>query len=65
MRRRAVPVVTAKKKRKKGSQWFGWLGCLAAPALSYATNHSVGWAILHFFGGWIYVIYWAVVHRND
>lgn len=34
----------------------GISGALAA-GLSYVTNHSFWWAVLHFFCGWIYVIY--------
>lgn len=34
------------------------LGAILAVILSWTTWHSIGWAILHFFLGWIYVIYW-------
>jgi len=36
------------------------IGAVLAVVLSWIANHSVGWAILHFFCGWLYVIYWAL-----
>ncbi len=36
---------------------IGWIGSALAVALSYVTNHSFWWAVLHFFLGWVYVIY--------
>lgn len=33
------------------------LGSALAVGLSWYINHSVGYAILHFFLGWFYVIY--------
>ena len=36
------------------------LGSLIAAVLSYAKWHSVLWAILHLFLGWIYVIYYLI-----
>jgi hypothetical protein len=38
------------------------LGMVLATVLSFFTNHSIGWAILHFFCGWFYVIYWALTY---
>lgn len=35
----------------------GGIGTILATALSWATNHSVWYAFLHFWCGWIYVIY--------
>jgi len=32
------------------------LGAVIAVIMSWTTNHSVGWAILHGLLGWIYVI---------
>ena len=40
----------------------GLIGGIIAAILSWATWHSVGWAILHFFFGWLYVIYFVVVY---
>lgn len=39
------------------------LGGLLAVLASWSRNESILWAILHFFLGWIYVIYF-VVTRN-
>lgn len=44
-------------KRYYSMNFFYWLGSALAAALSYAINQSIGWAILHFFLGWIYVFY--------
>lgn len=35
---------------------FG-IGSVVAVVLSAALNHSFWWGVLHFFLGWIYVIY--------
>lgn len=35
----------------------GSAGAVIAAVLSYLKWHSVGLAIVHFFCGWIYVIY--------
>lgn len=40
---------------------LGGLGGIVAVVLSWIANHSVGWAILHFFCSWLYVIYWVLV----
>ena len=34
------------------------LGGILAVVLSWITWHSIGWAIIHFWFGWFYVIYW-------
>ena len=39
------------------------LGTILAAVLSWALNHSVGWAILHFVFGWLYIVY-AVITRT-
>jgi hypothetical protein len=36
------------------------LGTVIAAIISWTTNHSVLWAILHGFFGWFYVIYYAL-----
>ncbi len=41
---------------------FG-LGTVGAAILSWAMNHSVWWAIFHFFCGWFYILY-AVFFRT-
>ena len=38
-------------------------GSALAITISWSTNHSILWAILHGILSWIYVIYYAVVHR--
>lgn len=38
-------------------------GSLVALVISWALNHSVGFAILHFLLGWLYVIY-AILARG-
>ena len=35
----------------------GCLGAIVAAVISYALNHSVGWAIFHFFCSWFYLLY--------
>ena len=40
------------------------VGGLLAVVLSWATNHSILWAIFHFFCGWLYVIYWILFDRK-
>ncbi len=42
-----------------------FLGGLLAAFLSYHKWHSIGWAILHFFGGWFYVLYHIFNHRRN
>jgi hypothetical protein len=44
------------------SETLGWLGSLLATFMSYAKWHSIGWAILHFCLGWIYVIYYLFTY---
>jgi hypothetical protein len=39
---------------------YGCVGAIIAVILSWIANHSVGWCILHFFCGWLYVVYWAI-----
>jgi|APSaa5957512622_1039677.scaffolds.fasta_scaffold08616_2 hypothetical protein len=35
------------------------LGKIVAVAMSLSRNGSIGWAVLHFFCGWLYVIWWC------
>lgn len=37
-------------------------GSALAMVISYTTWHSIGWAIFHGLLGWIYVIYFMIVH---
>lgn len=41
---------------------FGTVGGVAAAVLSYMKWHSVGYAILHFLCGWIYVVYYLLTY---
>lgn len=41
---------------------FGVLGEVLAAVLSYAKWHSIGYAILHFLCGWIYVGYYLLTY---
>lgn len=50
--------------RENISVTFGLFPFLAA-FLSYATNHSILWAIFHFMCGGIYIAYWLVFHLKD
>ena len=38
------------------------MGSILAMILSYSTNESILWAILHCFFSWFYVIYHAIVY---
>jgi len=40
-------------------------GSLIAVIFSWALNHSVGWAIFHFFCGWLYVLYAALARSAE
>lgn len=35
-------------------------GSALAIAISYTTNHSILWAIIHGVFGWLYVVYFAL-----
>jgi hypothetical protein len=50
---------------KKDSQVVGTnvglsVGIAIAVVISWSTNHSILWAMLHGFLNWIYVIYYAL-----
>lgn len=34
------------------------LGKIVAAGMSISRNSSIGWAVVHFFCGWFYVIWW-------
>ena len=40
------------------------IGSIIAFILSYCTWHSIGWGILHFFFGWAYVLYFAIIYTD-
>jgi hypothetical protein len=43
--------------------YFEIIGLVVAGAISIALNHSFGWALLHIFFGWFYVLY-AIATRS-
>ena len=38
---------------------FG-LGSIMAIVISWSVNHSILWAIIHGFFGWLYVLYYLI-----
>ena len=40
------------------------IGAVIAVVLSWTTWHSVLWAIIHGFCGWLYVVYWVIYIRK-
>jgi len=40
---------------------FG-IGSVLAIVISYTAWHSIIWALIHGFFGWIYVIYYVIVY---
>ena len=59
---------TATEKKPAASSNSGCLieaiGLMLSMAMSYISNGSIIWAVIHAICGWIYVIYW-VVFRSD
>lgn len=39
-------------------------GGILAVVLSWATNKSVLWCLMHWICGWFYVVYWAFRYGN-
>lgn len=39
-------------------------GSALAMVISYTTWKSIGWAIVHGIFGWVYVIYFLLVHNR-
>ena len=46
--------------RIEGAKYGVSFGSALAMAISYATNHSILWAIIDGILGWLYVIYFAL-----
>jgi hypothetical protein len=46
--------------RVEGAKYGVGFGSALAIAISYPTNHSILWAIVHGILGWLYVIYFAL-----
>lgn len=41
------------------------IGAIIGAIISWALNHSVIWAIIHFIFGWLYVIYAIVCYSHQ
>lgn len=46
--------------RKEGAGVGLGLGAVLAVVLSWSVNHSILWAIIHGWFGWLYVIYYLL-----
>jgi hypothetical protein len=46
--------------RSEGTKYGVGFGSALAIAISYPTNKSILWAIIHGILGWLYVIYFAL-----
>jgi len=46
--------------RVEGAKYGASFGSALAMAISYNTNHSILWAIIHGIFSWIYVVYFAL-----
>ena len=46
--------------RMEGARYGVSFGTALAIAISYTTNQSILWAIIHGFLSWLYVIYFAL-----
>jgi hypothetical protein len=46
--------------RIEGAKYGASFGSALAIAISYTTNHSILWAIIHGILGWLCVIYFAL-----
>lgn len=45
-----------------GVTYLSAIGMAIAVQISWGLNHHIGWAILHGFLGWFYVIYRLVIN---
>ena len=48
--------------RVEGAKYGIGFGSALAMVISYSTNHSILWAIIHGILSWIYVIYAILFH---
>ena len=48
--------------RMEGAKYGVSFGSALAMAISYTTNHSILWAIVHGIFSWIYVVYFALFY---
>jgi hypothetical protein len=46
--------------RMEGAKYGVSFGSALAIAISYTTNHSILWAIIHGIFSWLYVLYFAL-----
>jgi hypothetical protein len=46
--------------RVEGAKYGVSFGSALAIAISYTTNHSILWAIIHGIFSWLYVVYFAL-----
>ena len=46
--------------RVEGAKYGVSFGSALAIAISYTTNHSILWAIVHGIFSWLYVVYFAL-----
>lgn len=44
------------------ADWLGIVGIAVAVQLSWSESASVGWAAVHGFFAWLYVIYHAIAY---
>jgi len=51
-----------KEKRSSGAAGGIGIGNVLAILLSWKINQSIGWAILHGFCGWLYVLYYLIAY---
>ena len=49
----------------EGSRVLAFIGGIIAFSLSWITNHSILWAIFHWLCGWLYVVFWIIVHSGN
>ncbi len=59
-----VEVVTRRRRGCGccGGGVFGSIGAVLAALLSWQMNHSIGWALVHAFFSWFYVIYHGLTY---
>ncbi len=48
--------------RVEGAKYGVSFGSALAIVISYASNHSILWAIIHGILSWLYVVYFALVY---
>lgn len=43
---------------------FSQAGSVIGFILSWATNHSIIWGLIHACLGWLYIVYWALKYSD-